>query len=345
LTFATAFLVPYRFWAERGDFHLPGGPLYIGAGILAGWSNENLGMLAILMALGVCIYRFRTLRRMPLWAMAGLAGAIFGWGMLMSAPGNALRLVQLGGASAIPLFSATAFNRFFIFWCSQQLELALYFLASLCIVWRLRSTGRLSWRICMPGCIFHYVAGQPRALHIEPLHTVPGNDGNIFLRCAQFFAFLAVLGSSEKVARFGYTLFCCLVAASVIEQMLVFVEARPVTEAKIHALRAGKSSIRLYEYPGTNKYFFPGYDIREINMYNLEWQNQVPWREAQALTVEGILGVSAIVSNNIIYLDNLPSGGGSIACITHEPTVESFLRKCTRTLFLPIASATGKKRA
>ena len=51
LFFATAFLVPYRFWIDKKNYHLAGGSVFALAGVLAGCSNENVGMLAILAAL------------------------------------------------------------------------------------------------------------------------------------------------------------------------------------------------------------------------------------------------------------------------------------------------------
>ena len=101
LVWATLFLVPYRMWADRDDFRLPGGALFVFAGILAGWSNENVGMLAILTALGVSVFRWRASGRVHLWAIAGIAGAILGWSMMMAAPGNAVRLAAVGGGVAV----------------------------------------------------------------------------------------------------------------------------------------------------------------------------------------------------------------------------------------------------
>jgi hypothetical protein len=94
LTFATAFLVPYRFWIDKKDYRFPGGPAYILAGHFAGCSNENVGMLVILIATCITIYRSRTMERIPLWAPAGIIGAIAGWIFMLAAPGNMIRFAK-----------------------------------------------------------------------------------------------------------------------------------------------------------------------------------------------------------------------------------------------------------
>lgn len=154
LAFATAFLVPYRFWAEKKDYRLSGGPAYALAGFLAGCSNENVGMLSILVASGVAVCRFHTTRRLPLWAAAGIAGAVAGWTLMMAAPGNAVRLAQIGGAEKIPLFSLESFHRFLIFWGSQQLEMLPYILTALVAACLSYYRGERNPSAYLPGAAF-----------------------------------------------------------------------------------------------------------------------------------------------------------------------------------------------
>lgn len=148
LAFATAFLVPYRFWVDKKDYRLTGGPVFVLVGFLAGCSNENVGMLAILTALCVAGYRFREAKRVPLWAAAGIIGAIVGWLFMMTAPGNAVRLAKIGGAEKIPVLSLESFNRFLTFWSSQELEMLPYVLVAIVAIWLLRRQGRNHQRTC-----------------------------------------------------------------------------------------------------------------------------------------------------------------------------------------------------
>lgn len=96
LLLAVLFLLPYRFWLDGSLSRLPGGAAFLLAGLPAGWSNESLGMLLVLLALGACVSQQRTGRHLPLWAVAGLAGAVAGWLALIAAPGNMARAAAWG---------------------------------------------------------------------------------------------------------------------------------------------------------------------------------------------------------------------------------------------------------
>ncbi|MDB1652746.1 DUF6056 family protein [Enterococcus durans] len=60
-------------------------------GILAGWCNENTSGGAILVVLGYSYFIYQMKRPLKIWMFSGLAGAIFGLFMMVSAPGNAIR--------------------------------------------------------------------------------------------------------------------------------------------------------------------------------------------------------------------------------------------------------------
>ena len=115
-------------------------------------------MLVILSALGVTVFRRRTSGRLPLWAVAGVVGAVVGWGMMMGSPGNAVRLAAVGGAGKIPLLSAHAFHRFLLFWSTEQLEMLPYFLAAVLLVWLLRRRRALRPADWLPPLVFFLMA-------------------------------------------------------------------------------------------------------------------------------------------------------------------------------------------
>ena len=62
LLLAVLFLLPYRFWLDGSLSRLPGEAAFLLAGLLAGWSNESLGMLLILLALGACVVQKKACR-------------------------------------------------------------------------------------------------------------------------------------------------------------------------------------------------------------------------------------------------------------------------------------------
>lgn len=89
-----AFLLPYRFC--RG---VPGKPLFrllasIGLflfGIVAGWTNENSAGAMIFMVILFFVYYRSYKLKIPVWLIAGLAGAVIGYCLMILAPGNFMR--------------------------------------------------------------------------------------------------------------------------------------------------------------------------------------------------------------------------------------------------------------
>lgn len=65
-------------------------------GIIAGWTNENtaLGML-IIAVLFLIYYRSKKIS-IPLWAIAGIIGALIGYVIMIQAPGNGVRAGEAG---------------------------------------------------------------------------------------------------------------------------------------------------------------------------------------------------------------------------------------------------------
>ena len=61
------------------------------AGIAAGWTNENTAGAMILIVLLILIDTFHQNRRIPLWMITGLAGALIGFVLMVTAPGNFIR--------------------------------------------------------------------------------------------------------------------------------------------------------------------------------------------------------------------------------------------------------------
>lgn len=61
------------------------------AGIAAGWTNENTAGAMILIVLAFLVHTFRQNHRVPAWMITGFAGALIGFVLMVSAPGNFIR--------------------------------------------------------------------------------------------------------------------------------------------------------------------------------------------------------------------------------------------------------------
>ena len=108
------------------------------------------------------------------------------------------------------------------------------------------------------------------------------------------------MNSSIK-AKALLTIFCTLLLSSVLIEARVFLMAQ-TSIATPHA-----NFLHSKDYPKTDKYFFPGYDIREIDLFSTEWRNFVPWNESQTLNILKH-DARALVACNIAFFDNLPQG-------------------------------------
>lgn len=328
LVWATLFLVPYRMWADRADFRLPGGALFVFAGILAGWSNENVGMLAILTALGVAVFRWRASGRVHLWAIAGIAGAILGWSMMMAAPGNAIRLAAVGGVEKIPLASMKALLRFVQFWSTEQIEMLPYFLVALLLAWMLRRRGLLKPAAWIPAVVFFLMAQASLAAFIaSPSTPYRAMSATFFFTALCPFSLLVALNPTSLKARALFTIFCALLLSSVLIEARVFLMAQPMLVPQT------QSSLRDQDYPETDKYFFPGYDIRQVGLFSPEWRTIVPWHEAQTLRIYEAPDAKALIACNIAFFDNLPQGEVHVAARVRTATTSSLLQRGARALF------------
>ena len=328
LVWGVLFLVPYRMWAEKADFRLPGGLLYGLVGLLAGWSNENVGMLVLLAALGVTLVRWRTSRSAPAWAISGIAGAAIGWGMMMAAPGNAVRLAAVGGADKIPLLSKPAFLRFFEFWGTQQLEMLPYFIVALAFAWLLRRRGLLKPAAWIPPVVFFLMAQASLAAFIaSPSTPYRAMSATFFFAALCPFSLLAALNPSGIKAKALLTIFCALLLSSVL------IEARVFLMAQASIATHHPNTLRSKDYPETDKYFFPGYDIREISLFSTEWRKFVPWEEAQTLNIFEAPDARALVACNIAFFDNLPQGKIHVSARVRTATTASLLQQAARALF------------
>ena len=328
LVWATLFLVPYRMWADRADFRLPGGALFVFAGILAGWSNENVGMLAILTALSVAAFRWRASGRVHLWAIAGIAGAALGWSMMMAAPGNAIRLAAVGGVEKIPLASMKALLRFVQFWSTEQIEMLPYFLVALLLAWMLRRRGLLKPAAWIPAVVFFLMAQASLAAFIaSPSTPYRAMSATFFFTALCPFSLLVALNPTSLKARALFTIFCALLLSSVLIEARVFLMAQPMLVPQT------QSSLRDQDYPETDKYFFPGYDIRQVGLFSPEWRTIVPWHEAQTLRIYEAPDAKALIACNIAFFDNLPQGEVHVAARVRTATTSSLLQRGARALF------------
>lgn len=88
------FLLPYKSFYESDSNNkssLFKTFLMFPAGIIAGWTNENMAAVMILLLIGLALYQRIQKKVVPLWFYSGLLGAVIGFCFMVAAPGNYAR--------------------------------------------------------------------------------------------------------------------------------------------------------------------------------------------------------------------------------------------------------------
>lgn len=91
------FMYPYYAYFRNKDYsdNVLKIALFFIVGIIAGWTNENIGIALIFYIIG-SLYLFKTEKqRLPKWAISGLIGAVIGCAAMLLAPGNYIRLASV----------------------------------------------------------------------------------------------------------------------------------------------------------------------------------------------------------------------------------------------------------
>lgn len=102
------FMLPYlRSLRDSERKSMPGAAVWLlPLGLMAGWSNENMGPVCFLLALGTVIDRKKRLNRLPeKWMVSGMISSLAGSIFVIVAPGNFVR------SAALP--PQTLYDRFF----------------------------------------------------------------------------------------------------------------------------------------------------------------------------------------------------------------------------------------
>ena len=97
-TFILLFLMPYRIYAKRqraSKHPLICAIVMAPIGLLAGWSHETIGGVAVLMAMLYSAYYYRNKIKLPAWAITGVVSAAIGLIIMIAAPGSHLRASRI----------------------------------------------------------------------------------------------------------------------------------------------------------------------------------------------------------------------------------------------------------
>lgn len=199
-TFVLAFLMIYRIYATGGIRHNPKAEtalcvITLAGGVLAGWSNENVGCAVILaIVLFLVYYKSKKLSICP-HHIFGLVGSIAGYLILMLAPGNRIRLDN------------TKYERVFgkhILWSLSQLAVNMVRVTILLVIVaiavfifsRVRKI-KINW--LLPGIYFASGAASACILMLSPEAPSRAFFGaNMLVACSAFMLVSQVLRKKKS---------------------------------------------------------------------------------------------------------------------------------------------------
>lgn len=140
------FLLPYRLYYSHPESYPKYNTWYFSLfifffGIIAGWTNENTA-LSMLLLLVVSIFYFHRKKQVQAWMLMGFAGALIGYSIMITAPGNYVKLALTIHKDGYTFFSQIEhtilmlFKMFFV-------ELPLWIL----LIWGIQKikNSRISW--------------------------------------------------------------------------------------------------------------------------------------------------------------------------------------------------------
>jgi hypothetical protein len=228
-----------------------------------------------------------------------------------------------------------AFERFLTFFSSQELEMAPYMLIAAAVAFLLHRQSRLKPQTYLPGLIFFIMAQVSLlAFILSPSTPYRAMTATYFYIVLCSFAFIVNLEYKGHVAKILYAVFCIILLSSVLAEVKVFIQAQPTIDARDEKIANGEITAREFSYPSTDKYFFPCFDIIEINGYTRDDKKfkMVPWDKAVPLNLSGGKDIRALTICNVIYLDDVPQGKVHIAAVARNRTLASAIQSFVRWL-------------
>ncbi|WP_280672897.1 MULTISPECIES: DUF6056 family protein [unclassified Dysgonomonas] len=113
------FLLPYRLYQgkeRKGAAFIFQTAIFFLLGIVAGWTNENTAVAMIAMILLFLLsYKVNNIK-IPAWAIAGLAGGIIGFVMMIVAPGNFARAEGASPSALKIVYNLLTSTQFFVYY-------------------------------------------------------------------------------------------------------------------------------------------------------------------------------------------------------------------------------------
>lgn len=165
--------------------------------------------------------------------------------------------------------------------------------------------------------------------------------GTFFYPVCSTFAFIVAAKLQGITAKLGFGVFCGVLVLSVLAEALVFVEAQPAIALRNAAREQDALNATHFASPKTDKYFFPTYDIIELNDFgDAKKYQMIPWDKATSLHVAGASPVMTLVISNMVCLDKVPPGRVHVAAAASPQPIAGEVQALLRRI-VPLEDATA----
>lgn len=281
LFFILFFLVPYRFLIENPHYS-PSTLTKILHGMisfLAGLSNENSGIVVFILAACVCFVLHKRGHKVPLWAKIGVGVALIGWLILILAPGPYVRLQHpvFLAYREMPWFDRIVqFSFRMLHW---QILLAPQYLIIGAVFWfnKNQQINRTQLIVTLSACGASILSLGAFVLSVAPPERAL-TSAFIFFSIATYSSLFIYENSyhrikKNRIIKLLYVILLVTICSSVLFQLQIFLNATGISAKRMTLLHSGSMTVALPPYEYSNKYFFIGEEIGDVNCDKSDWIN------------------------------------------------------------------------
>lgn len=310
--FCVAFLVPLRFLYDDVTY-LP--PLWLRLsypllGLVAGWSHEVFCVIPALAGGCCCIFQWRRTQTIPLWLWLGTLLALVGCVLLLTAPGNQVRM----GTEMFAAYNALSLKerllQFIPKYIAVQLDQFPLYALTAWALWQGRRMGNTlsvkEWTILV--ILLLLSQGALGVLAFAPYIPPRALVGTFLFSILLAMYALSKMGTPPcRKKQFAFAMFMLLVLSSVVWQGVKLLQCQDLVSIREKALQSGVKDVRLQPYPYASKYFFVDADIEDVSHDPKHWVN-VGYASAYSLNsvVREQPACPKVASVGKVVLENTP---------------------------------------
>lgn len=273
--FVFACFVPYRLLlSQTTPAHLTvlRAILLGGLCFLAGWSNENLGILPLFFALFVFTVKYKSKTPFSRKYIAAAACIPLGFLCLILAPGNYLRLAQ--EIKRLPAWVQAGVSGKLVYWIDKMLMayaemcvgiLVLVLLAFFCRKCRMSFSLPITSPLFLGGAFFVFAVMATGALFFSPSYPLRAFTGISLLYVQAALCLFVAVGQRLPMKKAWAVLVGVTLCLSVAYNLYIFSINDTINQERLRAYAENRGQdVVVRPYQKANKYFFISHHINDL---------------------------------------------------------------------------------